>query len=308
MARRKRGRDVHGWLVLDKAYDVGSTEAVGKARRLFDAKKAGHAGTLDPLATGVLPIAFGEATKTAPFVQDGEKTYRFAAQFGAATTTDDLEGEVIARSDVLPTAGAIEAVLPRFIGDIEQRPPQFSAVRVGGERAYDLARAGEAVEIASRPAFVAAFRLLAMPAPDTAEFEARTGKGVYVRSLVRDLAEALGSHAHVVELRRTAVGPFTEGNAVAMAELEAADPDERDAMLEGVDSVFADYPQASVDGTAAARLRNGQTAVMAPVDARGVRAGEAGALETVFVTCEGDPVAICALDGLALKPTRVFGF
>lgn len=307
MARRKRGRPVHGWLILDKAYDVGSTEAVSAARRLFDAKKAGHAGTLDPLATGVLPIAFGEATKTVPYVQDGEKIYRFAARFGVATSTDDAEGEEIARSEVRPSDAAIAGALDRFTGHIEQRPPAFSAVKIGGARAYDLARAGEEVELAPRPAFVREFRLVSREGPDEALFEARTGKGVYVRSLVRDLAEALGTVAHVSSLRRTAVGPFTEEDAVALSEIEALEGVEaRDGALLGLEAALGDLPRASVDPGAAARLARGQPCVLAPVEARGVRAGTSGRIEAVYVECEEAPVAICALDGLSLEPFRVF--
>ena len=307
MARRKRGREVSGWLILDKAYDFGSTEAVSASRRLFDAKKAGHAGTLDPLATGVLPIAFGEATKTTPFVQDGEKTYRFSARWGVATSTDDLEGEETARSEVRPDAAAIEARLADFIGDILQVPPQFSAVKVKGERAYDIARAGDEVALEPRPALVHDFRLLATPDADHAEFEARTGKGVYVRALVRDLARALGTVAHVSALRRTAVGPFTEENAVSLDELKAAEDFEaRDALLEPLATALVDIPQASVNPGEAEKLRRGQAVVLPPASAKGVRAGAAGRIEYVAVSSGDVPVAICALDGLALKPYRVF--
>ncbi len=308
MARRKRGRPISGWLILDKNYDVGSTEAVSAARRLYDAKKAGHAGTLDPLATGILPIAFGEATKTVPYVQDGEKTYRFGARFGVATSTDDAEGEIITRSDVRPDTDDIIAALDWFTGHIEQRPPAFSAVKIGGERAYDLARAGEEVELQARPAFVREFRLISRESPDVALFEARTGKGVYVRSLVRDLAVALGAVAHVSSLRRTAVGPFTEEDAVKLSDIEGLESiEERDAELLGLEAALGDLPRARIDRGAAARLARGQSCVLAPADARGVRAGTSGRLEAVYVECDDAPVAICALDGLALEPFRVFG-
>jgi len=307
MGRRKRGRDVHGWLVLDKAYDMGSTEAVSAVRRLFDAKKAGHAGTLDPLATGVLAVALGEATKTAPFIQDAAKTYRFTARFGLETTTDDLEGEPREASDARPSDAAIEAALPGFVGAVMQRPPAFSAVKIRGERAYDLARAGVEVQIAERPADVLSFRLVERLDADHATFEAVTGKGVYVRALVRDLARAVGARAHVSELRRAAVGPFRETDATTLERLAAlAGPEERLQALAPVDAPLAGLPQAEVHAGEAAKLRRGQACVLTPPAAKGVRAGAVGVVETVLARCGDAPVAICALDGLALKPSRVF--
>ncbi|MCA8889008.1 MAG: tRNA pseudouridine(55) synthase TruB, partial [Parvularculaceae bacterium] len=202
--RRKKGRPVNGWIILDKSYDMGSTEAVSKLKWLFQAQKAGHAGTLDPLATGVLPIAFGEATKTVPYVMDATKRYRFTAQWGEATTTDDSEGEVIARSDHRPARADIEAILDDFTGEIEQTPPQFSAIKVGGERAYDLARDGETVELPTRLIDVHELTLLDIPDADHAVFEAVTGKGAYIRALVRDMGVALGTQGHVSALRRVA--------------------------------------------------------------------------------------------------------
>ncbi|MEE4213150.1 MAG: tRNA pseudouridine(55) synthase TruB, partial [Parvularcula sp.] len=189
MGRRKKGRKVHGWLILDKPYDVGSTEAVSRLRWFADAQKAGHAGTLDPLATGILPIAFGEATKTVPFVQDGLKTYRFTARFGVRTNTDDLEGEVVEEHPARPSDAEIEGILPEFEGDIEQVPPAFSAILVNGERAYDLAREGEEVTLKSRKVWIESLRFIERPDEDHAVFEAVVGKGTYVRALVRDLAE-----------------------------------------------------------------------------------------------------------------------
>ena len=305
--RRKKGRPVSGWLILDKPYDFGSTEAVSKVKWLLQAQKAGHAGTLDPLATGILPIALGEATKTVPYVMEGEKRYRFTAKWGAATATDDAEGEVVATSDHRPTQGAIEAALPDFTGEIEQTPPQFSAVKIGGERAYDLARDGETVEIPARQVAIHKFVLIEAPDEETAIFEAVTGKGAYVRALVRDLARALGTEGHVVALRRVAVGPFAEENAVTLPELEAQEsPEARDALLAPVETALAAFPQASLEGPQAEKLRRGQAAVVSPAVAKGVRGDAAGIIETVLASLHGEPVALCELDGLKLKPTRVF--
>ena len=305
--KRKKGRPVSGWLVLDKPYDLGSTEAVSKAKWLFQAQKAGHAGTLDPLATGVLPIAFGEATKTVPYVMAAEKRYRFTARWGEATATDDAEGAVIATSDKRPSRAEIEDVLDRFIGEIEQTPPQFSAVKVAGERAYDLARDGETVELEPRLVDIHELRLVETPDADHAVFEATTGKGAYVRALVRDMAHALGTEGHIKELRRLAVGPFTTDDAVALAAIEAiATPEERDAALLSIDAGLAALPQAAIGGPEADRLRRGQPAVITPATAKGVRAGESGPIPAVLASLNGEAVAICELDGLKLKPFRVF--
>ena len=305
--RRKKGRPVSGWLVLDKAYDMGSTEAVSKAKWLFQAQKAGHAGTLDPLATGVLPIAFGEATKTAPYVTDAEKRYRFTAKWGAATTTDDAEGEVTARSDKRPTREEIENALDRFIGDIEQVPPQFSAVKVRGERAYDIAREGEAVELAPRVISIRELTVVDTPSADETVFEAVTGKGAYVRALVRDLARAVGTEGHVSALRRLAVGPFRVEDAVTVDQLEALSlMEDRDATLTPIPVALSGLPHAAVDGPQADKLRRGQAAVIAPPVAKGVRGDAVGTVPAVLAVLHDAPVAICELDGLKLKPTRVF--
>lgn len=305
--RRKKGRPISGWLVLDKAYDLGSTEAVSKARWLFQAQKAGHAGTLDPLATGVLPIAFGEATKTVPYVMDSTKRYRFTARWGVATSTDDAEGEPAVTSAKRPTREEIEAALPFFIGEIEQVPPRFSAVKIKGERAYDLAREGEAVDLAPRVVAVHALTLLDMPDADHAVFEAATGKGAYVRALVRDLARALGTEGHVAALRRTAVGPFSVEGAATIESLEAqATPQERDAALLPIEAALSALPQAAIGGGDADKLRRGQPALLSPASARGARAGESGVLPAVLASLNGEAVAICELDGLKLKPLRVF--
>lgn len=303
----KKGRPVSGWLILDKGYDVGSTEAVSKAKWLFQAQKAGHAGTLDPLATGVLPIAFGEATKTVPYIMDAQKRYRFTASWGAATTTDDREGEIIARSDHRPSAADIEAVLSNFTGEIEQVPPQFSAIKIDGARAYDLAREGEAVEIPSRVIDIHELLLTDMPDENTAVFEAVTGKGAYVRALVRDIAKELGTEGHVSELRRLSVGPFHADEGVTVDALEAFEaPDDRDETLLGLDVALVSMPQTAISGAEAEKLKRGQAAVIAPAIAKGVRGDQSGFIPEVLASLHGDPVAICALDGLKLKPVRVF--
>jgi len=304
--RQKKGRPVSGWLVLDKAYDLGSTEAVSKVKWLFQAQRAGHAGTLDPLATGVLPIALGEATKTASYVMAAEKRYRFTARWGVSTTTDDGEGKVIAASDARPSRAAIEAVLDRFTGEIEQVPPQFSAIKVGGERAYDLAREGETVALEPRRVDIHELDLVDVPDADHAVFEAVTGKGAYVRALVRDMAQALGTQGHVSELRRVAVGPFHVDDGVTIAEIEAMEGPARDAVLAPIAAALSHLPQAAIGGPEAEKLRRGQPAVISPATARGVRAGEAGAIPAVLATFQGEAVAICELDGLKLKPARVF--
>ena len=206
MARQRKGLPIHGWLILDKPQGMTSTKAVGRVRHLFGAAKAGHAGTLDPLATGVLPIAFGEATKTVPFAVEGNKVYRFTVRFGASTDTDDAEGKVMATSDKRPSSEEIAEMLPRFTGEIVQVPPRYSALKVAGERAYDLAREDQAFELAPRPAFIDSLKLIERPDADHCVIEAECGKGTYIRALARDLGEALGTLAHVAALRRTRVG------------------------------------------------------------------------------------------------------
>lgn len=305
--RRKKGRPVSGWLVLDKPFDFGSTEAVSKSKWLFQAQKAGHAGTLDPLATGVLPIAFGEATKTVPFIMDARKTYRFTAKWGASTSTDDGEGEVIATADKRPNRAEIEAVLSDYTGEIEQIPPQFSAVKIGGERAYDLAREGEKVELQARKIQIHDLYIVDTPSTDETVFEAVTGKGAYVRALVRDIAKALGTEGHVSALRRMAVGPFRADAAVTIEALEEiATPEARDEALLPIAFALSGLPQASVDGPQADKLRRGQAAVIAPPVAKGVRGERVGEIENVLAVLHDEAVAICALDGLKLKPSRVF--
>lgn len=305
--RRKKGRPISGWLIIDKAYDFGSTEAVSKAKWLFQAQKAGHAGTLDPLATGVLPIAFGEATKTAAYVMDAEKHYRFTAKWGERRATDDTEGKVIATSDRRPSRDEINAALGAFVGEIEQVPPQFSAIKVNGERAYDIARDGETVKLEPRKVMIYDLRLVDMPSTDETVFEAVTGKGAYVRALVRDLAQNLGTEGHVSELRRLAVGPLRAENGVTLDALEAMETmEDRDAALLPVIDALTGLPQAAIDGPQADRLRHGQAAIVTPAVAKGVRGERAGEIDGVLAVMHDEAVAICTLDGLKLKPVRVF--
>src|SRR5260221_9734214 len=221
MGRKKKGASVHGWVVVDKPGGITSTQVVGIVRRVFDAQKAGHAGTLDPMATGVLAVALGEATKTVPFAMDSEKSYRFAARWGEARDSDDAEGVIVATSDKRPTREDIERAIPKLVGRIMQAPPSYSAIKVDGDRAYDLAREGQPVLLAPREVEIHEARLLGQPDSDTAEFEMVCGKGAYVRAWVRDLARELGTVGHVCALRRTAVGPFEAADAIPLEKLKA---------------------------------------------------------------------------------------
>ncbi len=273
-----------------------STQAVSRLKYLYNAKKAGHAGTLDPLASGILPIAFGEGTKTVPFVQDGEKSYRFTVRWGAETTTDDLEGAITKTSDVRPEPDDILAQLPDFIGEISQVPPAFSAIKVEGERAYDLARAGETVELAARTISVHDLRLVSSTA-DEAIIEADCGKGTYVRAIARDLGRALGCFGHVSALRRTRVGPFSEADAVDLDVL-TNEPEARAGSLLSVEAGLLQVPCVVVDSTSAARLRRGQSIILrgrdAPVDG------------VVYASCGGVPVAFGEVARGEMQPSRVF--
>lgn len=302
MTRRLGGRPVHGWLILDKPVGVTSAQAVAKAKWAFDARKAGHAGTLDPAATGVLAVAFGEATKTVPFVIDALKAYRFTVHWGTATLTDDAEGEVIATSAARPTAAAIRAALSRFTGLIEQIPPQVSAVKVNGIRAYARVRAGESPDLAARPLHVDALRLIEVPDPDTAVLEMVCGKGGYVRSIARDLGMYLGVFGHVTALRRISSGPFEGNRAIAWHVIEdMARTPAIDAHLLPMTLGLRSLPECRVTGDVAARLRNGNAG---PVSAPG--AARYGDL--AWASCDGDPVAIGTYRAGELHPTRVFRF
>ena len=296
MARRRGGRPVHGWLILDKPVGVTSTEAVGKARWALGAQKAGHAGTLDPLASGLLAIAFGEATKTIPHVQEGLKTYRFTIRLGQATGTDDAEGAVIAESDDRPDDAAIRAALGAHVGEIEQVPPQFSAVRVEGARAYDLAREGERLDLAPRPLWVESLDLVGRPDADHAELELVCGKGGYVRALARDLGRDLGCHAHVSALRRVASGAFTLEGALSWEALEALRDDPEPPLLP-VAAGLSDLTEVRVPAAQAGQLRNGQAV---PVTSAG------GWGEPAWASHGGQPVALGRLRGGRLVPERVF--
>jgi tRNA pseudouridine55 synthase len=301
MNARREKRDLHGWLVLDKEVGETSTAAVAALKRLFRAKKVGHAGTLDPLASGVLPIAFGEATKTVSFVMDGRKAYRFTVRWGVETETDDCGGRALAESAARPLPEAIRALLPRFTGTIEQTPPRFSALKIDGERAYNLARDGEDVALAPRRIDVHRLTLVATPDADRAVFETECGKGTYVRALARDIGRALGSLGHVCELRRTQVGSFDEGNAVRFAALarlaeEGGDPA---AALLPVESALAAVPALQVSRADADRLALGQSVLL--------RGRDAPLLEgIVSVSTQGFLVALAEVERGALKPRRIF--
>lgn len=307
MGRRRKGRAVSGWVNLDKGYDFGSTNAVSKVRWLFDAQKAGHAGTLDPLATGILPIALGEATKTVPFLVDADKAYRFTIAWGRTTATYDREGEVIAESDVRPTAEQVEAVLPRFVGEIDQVPPAYSAIKVDGERAYDLARAGEVVELASRKVNVFSARVAGAPDPDHITVEIECGKGTYVRAIVRDLAEMLGACGHVSDLRRTRVGRFTEADAVTLEFLENLEYEARQSeALLPVETALDDIPALAVTDEDAFRLKQGRSIVLVPRQVEAVKARLKPGSRTVSATSGGSVVALCEMRAGRLEPSRVF--
>jgi tRNA pseudouridine55 synthase len=291
-------------VALDKPEGLGSTQALAKVKRLFNAEKAGHGGTLDPLASGLLPIALGEATKTVAFAMDGEKTYRFTVRWGEARRGDDREGEVTATSDVRPTAGEIAAILPRFTGDILQIPPDFSAIKIAGERAYDLARAGEAVDLKPRQVHVETLLLVAVPDADHAEFEVRCGKGTYVRALARDMAAALGTSGHVAALRRLAVGRLGEGDMISLEKLvelshKAPGDNAMEGVLRPIETVLDGIPALAVREAEAQRLRQGQSVLL-----RGASAPIAQ--DAVLVMSGKTPVGICTIEKGSLKPKRLF--
>jgi tRNA pseudouridine55 synthase len=304
--RKRKGVPLHGWLNFYKPLNMTSTQAVGIAKRISGAQKVGHAGTLDPLASGVLPIAFGDATKTVPLLMDATKIYRFCITFGARTDTDDAEGQVVATSEVRPTKEQIEAVLGQFIGSISQMPPAFSALKINGERAYDLARSGQEVVLEARQVRVDSLTLISMQSTDIAELLLVCGKGTYVRSLARDIAHALGSQGHVSRLVREAVGHFTLDDAISLDFLQnsvhippasESGLSPRPMWLRPVASVLSDILALEVDGTSAHRLRSGQS-VISPQ-----RCEQFG---QVAVLHRGELVAMCEASGLTLKPYRVF--
>ncbi len=303
--RRKKGEKVDGWLILDKPADITSTQAVNVVKRLFNAQKAGHAGTLDPLATGILPIALGEATKTVPYVMDGRKTYLFTLKFGEARSTDDAEGDVVQTSDKRPTDDEIRAALPAFIGEIEQVPPAFSAIKVEGARAYDLARAGEAVELKPRRVAIHGFTLLGRPNADEARFEVRSGKGAYMRALGRDLAMKLGTCGHIADLRRTQVGPFAEAAAISLETLKSLghSPAAFEHLLP-IETALDDIPALALTATEAIRLRSGQPVGLLQRQDRD-RIYELSPGGMVRAMAEGRLVALTRFEAGELVPVRV---
>ncbi|GBD41107.1 tRNA pseudouridine synthase B [bacterium HR39] len=301
--RRQRGVRIDGWLVIDKPEGTTSTEVVNVVKRLTKAEKAGHGGTLDPIATGVLPVALGEATKTVQYVMEAPKRYRFTVRFGIATDTDDREGRVIAESDRRPTDEEIRALLPRFVGEIGQLPPRYSAIKVAGERAYNLARRGEEVELKPRRVVIHSFELVGRPDPDHAVFEVVCGKGAYVRALARDLGEALGCYGHIKSLRRLAVGPFTIEDAISLEALEEIVRNETlPQVLIPVARALAGIPALAVTEPQALRLRSGQTVRISPA----LLPPEAREGDTLAVRRGDEVVALARLEDSLLRPVRVF--
>jgi tRNA pseudouridine55 synthase len=303
MARRK-GNDIHGWLILDKPQGITSNQALGRLKRLFDPRKVGHAGTLDPLATGVLPVAFGEATKTVAHVVDCEKTYDFAIRWGVETDTDDAEGAPVRTSDARPSREAIEAALPAFLGTILQAPPSYSAIKVEGERAYDLARDGEAVELAPRPVSVYELEIKELISHDETRLFCACGKGTYVRSIARDMGRALGCYGHISALRRTSAGPFHEENAISLETLESLSNSDggQDALLSKiipVETALDGIPALAISGDDAARLKRGQAIL--------IRGGNAPILKgPIYATSHGVLIAIGEVERGEMHPVRVF--
>ena len=299
MARRRKGRDISGWLVMDKPAGMTSTSVVNKVRWAFDAKKAGHAGTLDPAATGVLAVALGEATKTVPYVTDALKAYRFTVRLGAATNTDDAEGAVTARSDSRPSDAEIKEALHGFVGEIMQVPPAFSAVRIDGERAYKRARDGEDVTLAARPLWVEELVMLDRPDADRVDLEMVCGKGGYVRAIARDLGRVLGCLGHVERLRRTWSGPFAVEDGLSMEDIDrmARTPD-LDGHLQPLEVGLTDLPELRTTAEGAARLRNGNPGLVIP--------GEAEYGDEAWASLDGAPVAVGVFKAGELHPSRVF--
>jgi tRNA pseudouridine55 synthase len=299
MGRTRKGRQVSGWLVVDKPAGMTSTAVVNKVKWAFGAQKVGHAGTLDPDATGVLAVALGEATKTVPYVTDALKAYVFEVRFGVETTTDDAAGEVVATRDLRPTDSAVKEALHGFVGEIMQVPPAFSAVKVEGQRAYDLAREGEVFELAARPLWVQELVMAGRPDADHVRLEMVCGKGGYVRSVARDLGRGLGCLGHVTWLRRVWSGPFRAEEGVTLEEIERlAGTDEIDGLLLPVEAGLAGLPELRCPEASVARLRNGNPAMVWP--------GEAEFGDTAWVSHEGRAVAVGQVRGSELHPVRVF--
>jgi tRNA pseudouridine55 synthase len=299
MARKRKGRDISGWLVVDKPAGLTSTAVVNKVRWAMEAKKAGHAGTLDPEATGVLAVALGEATKTVPYITDALKAYTFTVRLGQATNTDDAEGEVIAESDDRPSDEDIKAALPQFLGEIQQVPPKFSAVKIDGQRAYKLARDGEDIELAARALWVEELILVDRPDEDHVTLEMTCGKGGYVRSIARDLGAVLGCHGHVRELRRIWSGPFDAEEGISLEEInEKARTTELDQYLRPLEEGLADLPELKCTPEGAVRLRNGNPGMVLASD---VEYGD-----EAWASLDGRAVAVGIYKAGELHPSRVF--
>lgn len=296
MSQKKFNRAVvDGWLVLDKPVGMTSTQAVSRVKRIFNGKKAGHAGTLDPLASGILPVAFGEGTKTVPFVQDGEKAYAFTVRWGEETDTDDSDGKVTQTSAARPERAAVEALLPQFLGDILQTPPQYSAIKIAGERAYDVAREGGTVQLQPRPVTIYSLDIVDF-GPEETKFVMECGKGAYVRAIARDLGRLLGCFGHVTALRRTRVGPFLEQDAFRFEEIEAEGG--AAAALLSVEAGLTELPCVIVDRDTAARLRRGGSVIL--------RGRDAPSEGVAYAACGGVPIAFGEIIEGALEPSRVF--
>ena len=305
MGRKKRGRPISGWIAVDKPSGMTAATVVARVKRVLDAAKAGHGGTLDPLATGILPLALGEATKTVSFAMDGAKTYEFEVTWGAATDTDDRDGTVTATSAIRPNVESLEAALPAFTGVIQQVPPDYSAIKIGGQRAYDLARRKETLDLAARPVNVHSFCLLAMPDSDHALFRVECGKGTYIRALVRDLAQALGTLGHISTLRRTRCGVFNENRAISLENLEALGHKAADSeYLLPVGTVLDDIPALALTEEEARRMTLGQALALWPVVKRNPQTGlEQGT--AVQALCGDKLIAVAEVGNGMIRPVRV---
>jgi tRNA pseudouridine55 synthase len=310
VARKRKGDPIHGWLIIDKPAGLTSSAVVGKVKRALNAAKAGHGGTLDPMATGVLPLALGEATKTVAYVMDGAKEYAFTVRWGEARNTDDAEGEVTETSPKRPTAEEIGAALGHFTGRIDQVPPDFSAIKVNGKRAYALARADQAVELKPRPIDIHSFELVDQPTfeetgPDEACFRVISGKGAYMRALARDLALKLGTFGHISALRRVSVGPFGEDRAISLDNLETLSHSAPlEDLLLPVETALADIPALALTAAEAQRLRNGQPLPALPVLKR-LSLQKIDPDDVMFATAEGKPVALVRIQGSEIRSLRV---
>lgn len=299
--RKKKGRPISGWIVLDKPVGIGSTQCVSKIKWLYKAAKAGHAGTLDPLASGMLPIALGEATKTVPYVMDGQKTYLFTVTWGGETNTDDLEGEFVKQSDARPSEADIVAILPDYMGDVEQIPPAYSAIKIDGVRAYKLARDGEEVEIEPRIVEIYTFEIVSHEEGKSTVFQVECGKGTYVRALARDMGRQLGCFGHITELRRTAVGPFNEEDLIPLSELTELeeDLDGLDAEILATGVVLEEIPEIPVDNMQANRIRSGNSVLLRGRDAPAFA-------EEAYAAYGDELVALGFVEKGSFNPKRVF--